>query len=117
MKNKIILIIGSNQPKKEKILEELHKKLNFSYIKYEALLSSIAETLNRNVTEQESINFFNRFIDNIKKGNEVYVIDINDCKEETLNRYINNKEIYKIKVDENELTDLMNEISTDIANI
>ena len=43
--------------------------------------------------------------------------DINDCKEETLNRYINNKEIYKIKVDENELTDLMNEISTDIANI
>lgn len=35
MKNKIILIIGSNQPKKEEFLEELHKKINFSYIKYE----------------------------------------------------------------------------------
>lgn len=110
MKHKIILIVSSDLEKKNEFLEILHKKIDFSYIKIEALLSTVAESLNRNITEQEGINFFHKFISNINKGEERYLIDLNNCKEETLNKYIDSQDILVIKIDDKNIEELVNEI-------
>lgn len=110
MKHKIILVVGSDMEKKSKLLETLRNKIDFSYIKLEALLSTVAESLNRNITEQEGINFFHKFLSNINKSEERYIIDLNDCKEEKLNKYINNQDILVVKIDDKEITKIVDEI-------
>ncbi len=102
MKSNVILFIGSDMNMKKEILDKAHGIANYIYIKVEALLSAIAETLNRRMTEQETISFLNKYIEKIYDKEEIYILDINNCKEEILNYIISNKQLYVIRLEDNE---------------
>lgn len=99
MKSNIILIKGSSNDKRTKFLQQVHEITDTTYIKLEALLSSISETLGRKITEDESIHFLDNYIKKINKDGKIHIIDINECKQETLDKIIEDKEINVIELE------------------
>lgn len=97
----IILLVSSNQEKKMLILNEFHKIMDFSYVKLESLFNTINETIERTINQEESLKFFNTYIEKIAKNSSIYIIDINECKEEILSQFVNSEKLITITLDDN----------------
>lgn len=98
-KKNTILLIGSDSTKKEKILNKLKDIFDYSYLKLEAIFATITDLHANILPETEYINFFNKFIDNISKKDQLYVIDINDCNPKNITKLIRDNQVSLISLD------------------
>ncbi len=96
MKSNIIITICSNNNVRLKFIEKANQYISFSYVKIETILLSIAETLGRKLTEEECINFVNKYIDKIEKEKSFCIVDIDNYNEKIIKSFIGNKQVHII---------------------
>lgn len=113
-----IILIDRSKEKKSILMEKLKEKVNFSYIKLEALMQTIKEVSDAqgyNFERKKYIAFLDKFIKNISKNSEMNLIDIDNLSvknaNELVQKYDNILVIYLEKI-ENE----QNAVSIDINN-
>ncbi len=95
----IILLVGSNPHNKQLFLDYLKKIMYFSYIKLEDLIPVIADTVSNNLSKEQYSDFFNKFINKLENKESMFVLDINNCSEETLIKFIEKKKIFVVSLD------------------
>ncbi len=95
----VILLVSSNYDNKKIFLDYIKNKIYFSYIKLEDLIPVITDTIGSNLSKEQYINFFNTFVNKLENKEGVVVVDINNCNEETLVKFIKNKKILIVSLD------------------
>lgn len=95
----IILLVSSNHQNKQVFLDYLKSKMYFSYIELESLIPVINDTVSSNLSKEQYINFFNTFVNKLKNKEGMFVLDINNCNEETLIKFIGNRKIFVVSLD------------------
>lgn len=94
-----ILLVSSDFNKKQIFLNSLKNNINYFYIKLENLIPVVSDTLNKKLTGEQYIDFFNVFFNKLEKKQGTYIIDINNCKEQSLINLVNNKNIFIVSLD------------------
>ena len=113
-----IILIDRNKEKKSILMEKLKEKVNFSYIKLEALMQTIKEVSDAqgyNFERKKYIEFLDKFIKNISKNSEINLIDIDNLSvknaNELIQKYDNVLVIYL-----EDLENAQNAVTIDINN-
>lgn len=113
-----IILIDRSKEKKSILMEKLREKVNFSYIKLEALMQTIKEVSDAqgyNFERKKYIEFLDKFIKNISKNSEINLIDIDNLSvknaNELIQKYDNVLVIYL-----EDLENAQNAVTIDINN-
>lgn len=113
-----IILIDRSKEKKSILMEKLKEKVNFSYIKLEALMQTIKEVSDAqgyNFERKKYIEFLDKFIKNISKNSEINLIDIDNLSvknaNELIQKYDNVLVIYL-----EDLENAQNAVTIDINN-
>ncbi len=95
----IILLVSSNYNNKKLFLDYIKNKVYFSYIKLEDLIPVISDTVGDNLSKEQYIKFFNTLVNKLENKEGMVVVDINNCDEETLVKFIGNRKILIVSLD------------------
>ena len=113
-----IILIDRSKEKKSILMEKLKEKVNFSYIKLEALMQTIKEVSDAqgyNFERKKYIELLDKFIKNISKNSEINLIDIDNLSvknaNELIQKYDNVLVIYL-----EDLENAQNAVTIDINN-
>ena len=113
-----IILIDRSKEKKSILMEKLKEKVNFSYIKLEALMQTIKEVSDAqgyNFERKKYIEFLDKLIKNISKNSEINLIDIDNLSvknaNELIQKYDNVLVIYL-----EDLENAQNAVTIDINN-
>ena len=86
-----IVLVEKDKNKKEYFIEKLKQSIEFSYTKIEALIKTIKEISDKESYElkkEEYLEFIDRFLKNLSKKQEMYLIDADELSFENANRLI-----------------------------
>lgn len=86
-----IILIEKDKNRKEYFIERLKQSIDFSYTKIEALLNTIEEILDKEFYElkkEKYLEFIDRFLENLSKKQEMYLIDVDELSFENANKLI-----------------------------